>query len=69
MPRSFFSGFAALSLATLLCARAHAAPTLTHALCELESEVRAGSVQPGRLVPTWVAFPPGVAFVASPMAL
>lgn len=37
----------------------------THAGCELSSNVRAGSSDKGRLVETWAAFTPGVAYVAA----
>lgn len=44
--------------------RAMAAPP-THLGCELSSDVRAASSKKGRLVETWAAFTPGVAYAAA----
>ena len=59
-------GFAvgAWALVSSVAALARAEPA-THAGCELSSEVRAGSSNKGRLVETWAAFTPGLAYVAA----
>lgn len=54
-------GLAGCLLALTLSARAHA----ESALCELSSEVRAGSSERGRLVPISSAFPAGTVYVAA----